>query len=725
MFSPTGKGIAIAMVIGVFGSAAAIAENATSAAQSDSPSTKMEEIVVTAQRREQAIGDVPQSVQALTDEYLQDTGVKSLDAVIDLIPSASQVSGISAASTVYQIRAISPSEGIGDATVGYYVDNLAFSMPGLAYAPAIDFFDIERVEVLRGPSGTLYGLGSLGGTVKTITKDPNFEGFETEIKATTALSDDADPSYSGDVMLNVPLIEDKLAVRGVIDYRKRGGYAEILPYAKKNGNPTERTTARLKILAQPIEELSLKLAYWNMHSRQEFIDRVTFFDPPRIDNTAGSGNSDYDFLIGDIEYDLGFGVLQSTTGYTKAKLRDNNDGVIALPVGSFESKIENDIEVWNQDLRLSVEALDGNLNYIVGFFYQDAETVGGQDVLLPTNTQVPGNVGLDSQNDNSTESKSWALYSEGTYTLPNIPVDITVGLRYFKEERTFDQNSSLRLLTFGVFVPTIGVSGYKEDTLNPRFNVAWRPSDNGMLYISASKGFRSGAINSTSLVTAANRGLGSDFSPLNGPDELWNYEIGAKWSLFDGALDVNAAFYLIDWTDAQVAISPVAQFIIVPMGDVEGKGFDLEVVWRTPIDGLTLAASGNLNETELKNVDPRIQASTAPRLSYMKNGNQLVATVKETLATVLNYERPLGYEDWNLNFNLRYSYRGKQQSPYDGRFTGDLDLVYTRLSVGNERYEFELFSDNLTNDKGPISVPGGQHTVPYPRTFGVGVHARF
>ena len=161
------------------------------------------------------------------------------------------------------------------------------------------------------------------------------------------------------------------------------------------------------------------------------------------------------------------------------------------------------------------------------------------------------------------------------------------------------------------------------------------------------------------------------------------------------------------------------------MGDVEGKGFDLELLWRTPIEGLTLAASGHVNETELKNVDPRIQASDAPRLVYMKNGNQLVATVKETFTTVLNYERPLGIADWNLNFNVRYSYRGKQQSPYDGRYTGDLDLVSTRLSFGNERYEIEIFSDNLTDDEGPISVPGGQYTVPFPRTIGLGVHARF
>jgi iron complex outermembrane receptor protein len=226
-------------------------------------------------------------------------------------------------------------------------------------------------------------------------------------------------------------------------------------------------------------------------------------------------------------------------------------------------------------------------------------------------------------------------------------------------------------------------------------------------------------------VTAANAGLGSNFTPTNEPDTLWNYELGTKWTLLDGAINVNAALYFLDWADAQVTISPVAQFIIVPVGDVEGTGFDLEVVWNTPIEGLTIAASGNINETELKNVDPTIQASAAPRLQYMKNGNQLVGTVKRTFATVLNYQRPIGIQDWMMNYNLRYSYRDKQQSSFDGRVTPTIGLASTRLSLGTERYEVEIFSDNLLDEKDPISVPGGQNVVPYPRTYGIGFQARF
>lgn len=698
----------------------AVAFGAPVAMAQSSSSHAMEEIVVTAQRREQSIRDVPQAVQALSGQDLKDSNVVRLGDVIDMIPSASEVTSISAGSTAYQIRAIAPAEGLGDGTVGYYIDNLAFSMPALPYAPAIDLFDTERVEVLRGPSGTLYGLGSLGGTVKTITRDPVLDEFQLSARTTSAWSEDADQSYSGDIMVNAPIVTDRLAIRGVLNYRKRGGYAELLAFNKDNGNPERRRSGRVKVLAKPTDDLSIKLAYWNMKSRQDFFDRVTFANPPRTNNTFGRGASNYDFYIGDVEYDLGFGLLQSTTGYIRASLSDDNNGSIALPIGSFESQIPQDSKVFNQDLRISGMAMDDRLDYIAGFFYQDGETAGGQKVILPENTQVPGNVGLETSNDNVTDSESWAVYGEVTYRAESVPIAVTLGLRYYEEKRSFDQNSVLRFLGTGQEILTVGTTSTDENSLNPRINVAWHPSEDGMVYVSATKGFRSGMLNSDALVGAANAALGTNFDSANEPDELWNYELGAKWTFADGALDLSAALYYIDWSDAQVAISPAAQFIIVPMGDVEGTGLDLEATWRTPIDGLTLSMSGNVNETELQNVDPLIQASTAPNLVYMKNGNQLVGTTKRTFASILNYRRPLGAEGWMMNYNLRYSYRAKQQSSYDGRYAPSLNMMSTRLAFESNRYEFSIFADNLTDEGGPVNVPGGQNIVPFPRSYGIG-----
>src|SRR5690554_4767786 len=122
-------------------------------------------IVVTAQLREQNILDVPQAVQAIGATELKNSGVESLADVISMIPSATTGSTISAGSNTFQIRGVAAAETDGDSTVGFYLDNFAFSLPGRPYAPSVDFYDLERVEVLRGPSGTLYGLGSLGGTI--------------------------------------------------------------------------------------------------------------------------------------------------------------------------------------------------------------------------------------------------------------------------------------------------------------------------------------------------------------------------------------------------------------------------------------------------------------------------------------------------------------------------------------------------------------------------------
>ena len=182
---------------------------------SETSALELEEIVVTAQRREQNISDVSQAVQALSGDDLDELNITNFEEMITLIPGAIQNSTISHGSNVYSIRGVAASETDGDATVGYYLDNFAFSIPGRPYAPVTDLYDTERVEVLRGPSGTLYGLGSLGGTIKVITKDPVIGEFEGSFKATVSEIDDGDSSYTGDIVINAP-ISDNAAIIAVL-----------------------------------------------------------------------------------------------------------------------------------------------------------------------------------------------------------------------------------------------------------------------------------------------------------------------------------------------------------------------------------------------------------------------------------------------------------------------------------------------------------------------------
>ena len=683
---------------------------------SETTAVELEEIVVTAQRREQNISDVSQAVQALSGDDLDELNITNFEEMITLIPGAIQNSTISHGSNVYSIRGVAASETDGDATVGYYLDNFAFSIPGRPYAPVTDLYDTERVEVLRGPSGTLYGLGSLGGTIKVITKDPVIGEFEGSFKATVSEIDDGDSSYTGDIVINAP-ISDNAAIRAVLSIKDIGGWAEIIPSDQTDGNPYEALTGRLKLLVEPNEKTSVKFTYWRQDSEQEYANRLTYPSPPAIDNVFGETFSDYTIYILDVAYDLGFAMLESTTGYMENTVISNNGGFIP-GIGNFSSLWPLESENFNEDIRLTSKS-EGAWSWIIGAFYQDGETFGGQDVLLP-------DFGFNSINaSNLLSSESWAIYGEASRTSEDEKWVLTIGGRYYEEKSGFNENSSVELLTPLTGAPdpivtnTVGIDSATNDTFNPRLNVAYYPNEDSMLYFEAAKGFRSGSITSTAIMTASNATLGgTNYDNASEPDTLWNYTIGGKWNLGSVSIDLAAFFY--DWGDAQVEISPALQTIVIPVADIEGRGIDLTIAWDTPIDGLSLYFSGNTNEVELDNVDEAI----VTKLPFMGDGSQLPGTAKSTYSIRANLIRPLN-NDMTLNANALFVQRDSVQSVFDGRIAPSIELLNANIGVSKDNWKFGLFGRNLTEEEGPMSMVGGQHSIPFPRTIGLSLETNF
>lgn len=676
------------------------------------------DIIVTAQRREQALLDVPQSVQAMSGESLIAMGVTNIQQAISLIPSASTGATIGAGSTTYQIRAIAASETDGDPAVGYYLDNFAFTMPGRPYAPVADFYDLQRVEVLRGPSGTLYGLGSIGGTIKVLTRDPELDQAAGSVRVTGNLTSGGDPGYSGDAMINVPLVPGQVALRGVLSYKRVGGYAEVIPTGAKNDNPAKTFTGRLKLLAKPSDDLTVRLSVWRNNTKQRWSDRITFADPPSIDQDFGLANSDYWLFAADIEYDLGFATLQSSTGHIKNTVLSNNGGFIP-GIGNFTAFWPLVTKNFNEDLRLTSNG-DGPFRWIVGLFYQKGRTFGGQSVELPDFVVGPGILGFNTINDrNRLYSRSWAVYGEGTYTLLEDKLDLTIGGRYYEETRRFEEDSQLEIA--GAIIPNQSTTKAKNHTFNPRFNLAFRPSSDGMFYLEASKGFRSGAITSESIMGASNAVLGTSLSNVSPPDTLWNYEGGVKWALFDRALTIELSAYYVDWGNAQIELSPALQSIVAQVGDVKGRGIEPSIAWRTPLEGLTLQFAGNFNKTTIKNVPTQIVGV----IPHLRDGNQLPGTAKRTFTLSGSYQTDLGSSDLRFKANARYSYRSRQQSIFNGVYAPWNGVGYARASVGNDRWEIGVFCDNLANAIGPLNRPGGQNQIIHPRTFGLSLETRF
>lgn len=675
-------------------------------------------IIVTAQRREQALMSVPQAVQGLSGEALLRSGVTDLGQAISLVPSATTGATIGAGSTTYQIRAIAASETDGDPAVGYYLDNFAFTMPGRPYAPVATFYDLNRVEVLRGPSGTLYGLGSIGGTIKVLTNDPELDRTGGSARASGNLVTGGKPGYSGDLMLNLPIVTDKVALRGVLSYKRVGGYADIIPTGVKNDNPSTSFTGRLKLLATPTENLTIRLSAWRNNTKQRWSDRITFAEPASIDQRFGEALSDYWLFSGDIEYDLGFATLQSSTGHIKNTVISNNGGFIP-GIGNFSSLWPLVTHNFNEDLRLTSSG-SGPLQYIVGFFYQKGNTFGGQTVQLPDFVLGPGVIGFNTVNDrNQLFSEGWAVYGDATYSAFDRKLDVTVGGRYYKEKRRFEENSQLEIA--GSIIPNRSTTRSSSDTFNPRFNIAYHASGDGLLYAGAAKGFRSGAISSASIVGASNAVLGVNLSNISPPDTLWNYEAGLKWGLFDNTLQIELAGYYVDWPRAQIELSPALQTIVAQVGDVRGHGIEPSITWRTPLQGLTLNFNGNFNSTTIHNVAAPIVA----KIPQLREGNQLPGTAKTTFNVGGSYRTDIGSNGLELRLSARYSYRSRQQSIFNGAYAPFNGIGYARASIGTDRWEAGIFTDNIGNTVGPLNKPGGQNQIVYPRTVGLSIEGKF
>lgn len=662
-----------------------------------------ETIVVTATKRETTLLEVPFSINAQTEEDIQRLGAGTIEdlsrnvaglTIQNLGPGQSQVS----------IRGVSAGQLIRDQPgvkeqVGVYLDESVISLS--LFQPDLDLFDLNRVETLRGPQGTLFGSGSVGGTIRYITNQPTVARTEGLIEGNLNLVGD---SLGGHLKgaINAPL-GDHAAVRAVAYHTEYAGYIN----ARREGgaidedvNDGRRTGGRIAVLLQPTPNISVtpRIVYQEVRShgfnRQEVYN--LYANPFTTTRPAVNFrkreqflllNEDFkdDTLLADLtaSADMGRVVLTSVTSYINRDILVSRDasaltGSVSVDLGFPAAGVllpsnlvdTTSLETFTQELRLSSDG-DGPFQWLIGAFYSDVNRVYAQRLPTPgydvfidarfgagTAVAVRNGFPLNSpyNADLPYDIKQKALFGEASYDITEA-LTATAGLRYydFKEVRSFTSG--------GLFSNGDNATDTtKTDGFSPRLLLSYEASDNVVVNLQAAKGFRMGGVNDPLNLKLCDNGVpnGPDAQtfggfPLYDDETLWNYEAGVK-SQF-GAVTFNAAAFYTDINNLQVtADAGSCSSRVVFNADAHTMGVEFELTAR-PVEGLALSIAGSVVEAKFD--ETRLRATGAV-LEGMREGNRLPSVPNFQIAASAFYTFPIGEGEDEAYFGVTAQHVGSR-----------------------------------------------------------------
>lgn len=671
---------------------------------------KTDEILVTATKRTERLIDVPQSIQALGEQDLQRLGADSVTGF------ARQVAGLSLldkgpGQTQIAIRGISAGvqQDIGtDATVGVYIDEIPVSVSQAQ--PDLRLFDLDRIEILRGPQGTLYGSGSMGGTLRLITKRPNLDTFEGKLELTGSQTKNAD-DLSGAVngLVNVPLVDGKLAARIVVYGRSNAGWVDDVNRNLKGVNDEDTKGGRVSLRYAPTAKLDLTFSA--LTQKSEF-GGLNAFDPARGDLKISRGGAEtYDDKL-DVynltgTYDFGGAELTSSTSYSKRDYTFVRDFSGLIAPGALTT-VSYGVDGFTQELRLaSPDVADAKLNWVVGAFYSRRTDTYFQVLPIPGVGPTPLGQNVVFKGNADFRVEQVAVFGDVSY---DIRPDLTasVGLRYY----TADSRTSTDVTQ----LPNPRLSGTlssSDSKTTPKFALAYKPNAQTLIYAQAAQGFRTGGANK---VNPPIPGLTPDPRSFK-PDSLWNYEAGVKGDWFDRRLNFTLAAFAIEWKDLQIQLVNPAGFAYYDnAGDARSRGVEAQASLE-PVDGLVFSASATYTDAETKTAVPSVGAL---------KGSKIPGVADFTSSLSAQYTRKMGTIDAFARVDA--SYVGESNAIFENNKQGDYTLTNVRLGGSRGGYDVELFVANATDERPVVfnfPFPNPSVYTVTPRTIGVTLRTSF
>ncbi len=646
-----------------------------------------DEIIVTATKRAQSLQDVPFSVNAQTEDDIQRTGTQNLEdlsrnvaglSIQNLGPGQSQVGlrGVSAGQIVRDQPGVKEQ-------VGVYLDESVISLS--LFTPDLDLFDLNRVETLRGPQGTLFGSGSIGGTIRYITNQPNLDEFEGLVEGNVNFTKDGGTGYHTKFMLNTPL-GDKAAFRIAGYWTEYGGFIDALREGggvDEDVNDGERYGFRAALRFEPTETISItpRFVYQdtdvNGFNRQEVFN--LFANPFTTTRTPVTFAEHQQFLlldeqfrdqttIGDLtfEWDMGPVALTSVSSWTRRDILVSRDasaltGSVSVDLGYPDAAVllpsnlrdRTDLESFTQEVRLASD-YETRLDWLVGFFMSDTQRNYTQRLPTPgydaftdtvlgagTAAAVANGFPADSpfNSDLPYDIEQLAIFAETTLDVTD-QLHLTAGARYYDFEET-------RVITTGGLFAN-GDSGVVDTTssdgFSPRFILSYDVSDELTVNAQASKGFRLGGVNDPLNTPICDGGVpnGPDFQLFGAfqdyeDETLWNYEGGAKFKR--GAFTANVAGFYNDVKNLQVTVDAgsCSSRISFNVPEAHTLGVEFELGYE-PAEGFGLSLAGTWLESEFDSTLPNnVTADPNDVIGGVRDGNRLASVPQFQIAATASY----------------------------------------------------------------------------------------
>lgn len=690
-------------------------------ASGDGDPAKLDRVVITSNKRVEKQREVAGTVSVLDGGELERRGVRDQEDLFKLTPGV-QVNRGDPGNNNITIRGLTTQSaveggGLQQQPTGFYLEDVPLVSPiGKGLVVDIQPFDLDRVEVLRGPQGALFGSGSLGGAARYLFAKPNLKGTEASVQFGSSSVSGGGSAFSIYGMANVPLADGKAAMRVVVFDRNDPGYIDNLATKTKDANDVNQRGGRLLLTVKPVKELTATLVASTQTTKQGDTSYV-FPSADKLEHnnpTLGTAKPKFDFSSLTVDYDLGGLTLTSVTGYWKTKTSSRGDdtelfktqGLAAPVIARFADGTSN---AKSQELRIS-NAPGSALSFVAGLFYQTSEgsSTASQVDASGTIGNLFGIPGLTKLVDLSTTlaGRETAAFVDGEYNLGN-GWSAGLGARYYKTKTKYKSVGTV----FGG--PSNATPPDGDDSgVTPKVSVKYRFGNN-QWYALASQGYRYGGVNTS-----------PPFATYKS-DSLWNYETGVRLSPASGTqLDLTA--FVLDWKDAQFTyFDGTGPLPFSGIGNVgKARSMGLEATGRLRLtSAFDVAASFAYIDAETTK-DVATLIGRAP--GVIASGAQLPGTAKLQTAIQANY-RFAGPFDSLGRFNATHTYLGKRKMDLTGFYEApSFSTLDLGLSFAKDNWTLGLGVNNVTDSRGILSITGTptggafkQYYLQRPRTFNV------